>query len=133
LTTTANFRPGFRISEIDVGVLLLGTIGSYILARIDESLGVLMVFTVAHFFLFCNVVRMDRPLELIWAALFVLLASSTMLIDVPTWSHTFTVVLTVTAIFVAVQVLMPSYHGAFWRQINPNLPQWWAINREDKE
>lgn len=130
MTTTANFRPGFRISEIDVGILILGTIGSYIMGRIEDALGVLVIFTVAHFFLFCNVVRMDRTLELIWAAFFILLAAGTMLIGVPTWSHTFSIVLTVTAVFVVIQVRRPSYHGVFWRQLNPDLPQWWSINRE---
>jgi hypothetical protein len=128
LTTTANFRPGFRISEIDVGILILGILGSYIMARIEEPLGILVVFTVAHFFLFCNVVRMDRPLELIWAALFVLLAASTMIIGVPAWSNTFTIMLTVTAFLVFMQVRRPSYHGVFWRQLNPGLEQWWESN-----
>ena len=133
MATTANFRPGFRISEIDVGVLIFGTVGSVLLARLDEALGVATVFTVAHFFLFCNVLRMSRLLELIWAAPFVLLASSTILIGVPTWSHTFTAMLAVTVILAVIQVLRPSYHGAFWGRINPNLPQWWAINGSDKQ
>jgi hypothetical protein len=132
MASTENFRPGFRISEIDVGVLMLGTLVSVLLARFDESFAVAILFTIAHFFLFCNVLRMSRPLELAWAALFVLLAASTILIGFPTWSHTFSVMLAVTAILAFIQVLQPSYHGAFWRRLNPNLPHWWAINRRDK-
>ncbi len=133
MASPENFQPGFRISEIDVGVLILATLGSVLLARFDESLAVATVFTVAHFFLFCNVLRMSRPLELVWAALYVVLSASTILIGFPTWSHTFTVMLAVTAIFAVIQVLRPSYHGVFWRQINPNLPHWWTINRADKQ
>ena len=127
-----DFRPGFRLSEIDVGVLMLGILASVLLARFDESLAVALLFTLAHFFLFCNVLRMSRPLELVWAALFVLLAASTILIGFPPWNYTLSAMLAVTAIFAVVQVLRSSYHGVFWRQLNPNLPQWWAVNRKNQ-
>jgi hypothetical protein len=125
---TVDFRPGFRLSEIDVGVLILGILASILLARFDESFAVILLFTVAHFFLFCNVLRMSRPLELAWAALFVLLAGSTVRTGFPPWSYTFSAMLAVTIILAVVQILRPSYHGVFWRQFNPNLPQWWAAN-----
>ena len=127
-----DFRPGFRLSEIDVGVLILGILASVLLARFDEPFAVALLFTLAHFFLFCNVLRMSRPLELVWAALFVLLAVSTILIGFPPWSYTLSAMLAVTAILAVVQVLRPSYHGVFWRQLNPNLPQWWAANRKNQ-
>jgi len=34
-----HFRPGFRISEVDVGVLLLGFVGSPLLGRLNDTLG----------------------------------------------------------------------------------------------
>ena len=116
-----------------MGVLILGAISSVLLARFDELLGLATVFTVAHFFLFCNVLRMSRLLELLWAALFVLLATSTIIMGVPVWNYTFTIMLAVTAIFAVIQVFRPSYHGAFWMQINPDLPQWWASNQAEKQ
>ena len=130
---TETFRPGFRISEIDVGILMLGSVGSVLMARFDASLAVAIVFTVAHFFLFCNVLRMSRPLELAWAVLFVALAASTILVDFPSWTHTFMAMLAVTTILAVVHALRPSYHGAFWRQINPNLPDWWKNNGVDEQ
>jgi hypothetical protein len=133
METAANFRPGFRISEVDVGVVILGILVSVSLGRLDDTLGVATLFTVAHFFLFCNVLRMNRPLELIWAVLVVLLAGSTLLVGVPTWSLTLILTLSVTAVFAVIQVLLPSYHGVFWRTINPNLPRWWEINGVGKQ
>ena len=127
-----DFRPGFRLSEIDVGVLMLGVLASVLLARFDESFAVALLFTLAHFFLFCNVLRMSRPLELVWALLFVLLAASTIRTGFPPWSYTFCAMLAVTAILAVVQVQRSSYHGVFWRQLNPNLPQWWAVNRKNQ-
>lgn len=127
-----DFRPGFRLSEIDVGVLMLGILASVLLARFDESFAVALLFTLVHFFLFCNVLRMSRPFELVWAVLFVLLAASTILIGFPSWGYTLSAMLAMTVILAAVQVLRPSYHGVFWRQLNPNLPQWWAVNRKNQ-
>lgn len=125
----AEFQPGFRLSEIDVGVLIVGVLFSVLIARFDESFAFVVLFTLGHFFLFCNVIRMSRPLELLWAALFVLLAASTVLTGFPPWIYTFSIMLLVTAILTVVQVLRPSYHGVFWRRLNPDLPQWWAVNR----
>lgn len=127
-----DFRPGFRLSEIDVGVLMLGVLASVLLARFDESFAAALLFTLAHFFLFCNVLRMSRPLELVWALLFVLLAASTIRTGFPPWSYTFLAMLAVTAILAVVQVMRASYHGVFWQQLNPNLPQWWAVNRNNQ-
>ena len=120
------FQPGFRLSEMDVGILLLGLCGSVLLARFDERLGMTVLFVLAHFFLFCNVLRMSRPLELIWAGLFVLLAGSTFHFGLPPWNTTLVGMLVVTVILAIIQFLLSSYHGVFWRKINPNLKQWWV-------
>lgn len=57
METAANFRPRFRISEVDVGVVILGILGSVLLGRLNDMLGVATLFTVGHFFLFCNLLR----------------------------------------------------------------------------
>ena len=132
MENAADFQPGFRLSEIDVGVLMLGILLSVLLARFDESFAVALLFLLAHFFLFCNVLRMSRPLELVWALLFVLLAASTIRTGYPSWRYNFSAMLVVTASITAVQILRPSYHGVFWRRFNPNLPQWWAANKKNQ-
>jgi len=124
--TVPVFRPGFRLSVSDVIVLLIGTIGSILLYGMENPLGLVVLFTLAHFFLFCNVLRMCRRFELIWAALFLLLSVSTMLFRIPNWLGTVLVMLGITAVLTVLQMRQPSYHGIFWRQINPELPQWWA-------
>ena len=132
MSRTLEFQPGFRLSEMDVGILLLGLCGSVLLARWDERLGLALLFVLAHFFLFCNILRMSRPLELIWAVLFVLLAGSTFTFGLPTWNYMLIAMLVVTFILAFVQILLPSYHGVLWRKINPKLKQWWdaRVGRE---
>ena len=132
MRSTLKFQPGFRLSEMDVGIIMLGVCVSVLLARVDERLGLVVLFVLAHFFLFCNVLRMSRPLELIWAVLFVLLAGSTFYFGLPPWNTTLAAMLVVTLFLAFVQILLPSYHGVFWRKINPNLKQWWDVREGRK-
>jgi hypothetical protein len=124
------FHPGFRISEIDVGVLIAGVLVSVVVGRSDDWLGFAVAFTLAHFFLFCNVLRMSRSYELTWATLFVLLSASTLLQGMPTWTNTFLAMLVCTFVVAGLEIGKPSYHGVCWRLVNPNLPHWWATNVE---
>jgi len=123
------FQPGFRMSRIDAGVLIAGAIGAGWASRIDGATAGAIVFVVAHFFLFCNVVRMSRSLELPWAGLFVALAVATAQTGWPGWWPTFGSMTVVTIRMIALQIRKPSYHGVFWRRINPELRSWWERER----
>jgi hypothetical protein len=109
-------------------VLVLGAAGTWWVARFDTPLGIAIGFTVGHFFLFCNVLRMARPLELTWSIAYVLLAGATISTGLPGWAWTFGLSLAVTCVLAGVQMRKPGYHGAFWRRINPGLQQWWEQN-----
>ena len=121
----AAFDPGFRMSELDVGFMLLVFVSAPLLARFFEQLALAALFAALHFFLFCNVIRAKRVLELLWAAVFVGLWSACYLLAVPSWPHVYALAFAVTIVVTLVQVLLPSYHGAFWSVLNPRLPQWW--------
>lgn len=125
IMNTRPFNPGFRLSAMDVVVLLAGAIGSILAAKVASWLGMAIAFTVGHFFLFCNVFRMPRPLELAWAALFLLLLGSTAFMQQPGWLASFALSLAGTVVIVVFQMRQPSYHGVGWKIINPQLPQWW--------
>ena len=119
------FQPGFRIDTKDVVVLVLGGCGVVLLAGIDPFLAVIVGFAVGHFFLFCNVFRLGRPLELIWASVFVALAGSTLSTGLPGPEFTVGITLATTLAVIAAQLRQPSYHGLGWQRINPGLPEWW--------
>jgi hypothetical protein len=119
------FSPGFRFSKLDAAILFVGLFVSADTAAIMFWPGMAIGFVVAHFFLFCNIVRMERSSELIWAAVFVALAAATILTGRPGWPTTFAISLVVTVVLVIFEMRKPSYHGVFWRRVNPNLRQWW--------
>jgi len=124
-----DFQPGFRLSIRDVAVIILGAAAALYLSSMEFWWGFIVAFVVAHFFLFCNVVRMARPLELTWAATFLALASATLLTEAPGWPITVAGSLAVTLLVVALQVRKPSYHGFGWQRINPGLRAWWEASR----
>lgn len=72
------FNPGFRISKLDIAVIIVALAVAVWLYGHSAKLSFVVVFVVAHFFLFCNIVRMSRTPELIWGAIFSIVFISSM-------------------------------------------------------
>ncbi len=123
------FRPGFRLSALDVAVLVLGAGVAAAVAWQHRGVGVSVAFVVLHFFLFCNVFRIRRPAELAWALVFAVLCVIASLDALVAWPVVFVVSLISTVLFLIVELRAPSYHGVAWRRINPGLPDWWDQQR----
>lgn len=124
------FAPGFRISVLDGLVVLASILGAIALSMFSWWWGFVVGFVVVHFFLFCNLIRMSRALELLWAGVFVALSAATILGEFPGWVVTALVSLVVTTIVVIVELRKPSYHGIGWKTINPGLPHWWESQQQ---
>ena len=120
------FNPGFRLSKIDIGVILTSLTVAGVLYEYSGVLSFIVLFVVAHFFLFCNVTRMSRIPELIWGGIFILAASSSLKVGVPPLEVAIGVSIFTTIVLVALEVRKPSYHGVFWQKVNPNLEEWFA-------
>ncbi len=125
---TPQFDPGFRMSLVDAAVLIFAAL-VLVFAPHDTPIPHVAAFVVAHFFLFCNVVRLARALELIWAAVIIALAASTIALGTHGWLVTYTTSLALTIVVVAIEMRKPSYHGVGWRWINPGLRDWWEAQR----
>lgn len=119
------FKPGFRLSFIDATVLMAGAVGSWLLAQETWWVGGAVAFVVGHFFLFCNVFRIARTPELLWAGTFVLLSSATILWGLPGWPATFSASFLLACALIVREMRKPSYHGIAWRRVNPDLRKWW--------
>ena len=122
------FLPGFRISIADCIVLAVGMTG--IVCTRDRLVAFIAGFVLGHFFLFCNVFRVSRHLELAWPALFVAMAGSTIAIERPGWPITIAASLIFTVVVVVTEMRKPSYHGVAWKWFNPALPRWWKAHHE---
>lgn len=124
-----SFKPGFRFSKLDAVFLVLGVIGLIVAGKYDAMFALLIGFVVFHFFLFCNVFRISRPPELLWAASVLTLTASCLIYGQPSWLVVFGVGIVLSQILIALELRKPSYHGVFWKQVNPNLESWYRENR----
>jgi hypothetical protein len=119
------FRPGFRFSTLDFFVLILVGWTGADSAAVNFWPGIAILFVLAHFFLFCNIIRMARSSELVWAALFLTASTFTILVGAPVWPLTFGISFVATIALITLEARKPSYHGIYWRKLNPDLPRWW--------
>lgn len=118
------FKPGFRLSAIDVVVLMFGIAASFYMHAIYPAISYIILCVVGHFFLFCNLVRMSRVSELAWSFAFIFLVG----IHLSTgWLSSVALaiaVVVITSILVVLEMKKPSYHGVGWRFFNPELIVW---------
>jgi hypothetical protein len=109
-------------------ILVVGAVAAVVVGRSDWLLGANIGFVVFHFFLFCNVFRISRTLELTWAAAFLCLAAG-LFGEAISLVVAVSLSLLCTLIVIAIETTKPSYHGIWWRRINPGLPNWWEANQ----
>lgn len=124
------FEPGFRISGFDRAILFGGVVGMIAGAMWDWRCGFFVGFAVGHFFLFCNVFRIRRAPELVWAGTFIALSACNLFTGVPGWPGTILGALALTVFLIGRELKMPWYHGVGWKRVNPGLRGWWE--REEK-
>jgi hypothetical protein len=122
------FKPGFRLSIWDGLILGIGGISAIYLAGVEVAASCVIIFVVGHFFLFCNVFRMSRLPELIWAAAFVSLSILTITTGYPGWIPALVMSLVLSIALIIRETRLPSYHGIFWQRFNPKLDERWENN-----
>lgn len=125
--STSKFSPGFRLSLFDVLILCAGLIGTVVLGAQIWWAGMMVGFVVLHFFFFCNVFRISRAPELIWASAFIALAGATILTEFPGWIATVTIALFLSSFLIWRETKREDYHGICWERWNPMLEDWWQV------
>jgi len=129
------FQPGFRFSSFDGLLLVVGAAGSLLTWPRTWWIGFTIAFVVGHFFLFCNVFRISRALELVWAAVFIVLIRLTVANGIISLTTTILISLAATGVVIGIEMKKPSYHGAGWRRVNPSLREWWekSVGMEQRD
>ena len=115
---------GFRFSLMDaiaIGVFLSAASGLWYLG---SPLWWLLLIATGHFFLFCNVFRIVRRRELIWAGLFVLNVGVWAWLDRLTWTGVLFCQLPITVVLIVADIRAAGYHGVFAKRLNPQLNEY---------
>ena len=125
----ASFQPGFRCSIFDALILATGLLGAFWLRSHGPWLGFVIAFVVGHFFLFCNVFRISRVLELVWTTIYIAVTLFIVRSHAASWTPMALLPLVTTVFVIGIELRKPSYHGIGWQRINPDLPEWWEANQ----
>lgn len=112
---------GFRFSPSDAVAIGLFLSSAGALWHFGSPLGWLLVIAAGHFFLFCNVFRIARRRELIWAGLFLLNVTFWAWNESLTWTGVLLCQLPVTIALVLSDLRSAGYHGIFAKRLNPRL------------
>lgn len=109
---------GFRFSATDAAAIAICAVATALLWRPSEGMAFLFPFVLGHFFLFCNVFRVRRKPELIWAAVFLANFGGWWLSGRFSWPGVMAIQLPLTALLIILEMRQPWYHGIFARRIN---------------
>lgn len=114
-------KAGFRLSIVDVLFILAAGVAVLLL---QSRLGIWVwsiPVAVGHFFLFCNVFRVRRSLELIWTAILFCNAAAWVAADRFTWAAVLLVQTPFTLAAIVLEMRSSRYHGIFFRRLNPGV------------
>lgn len=115
---------GMRFSRTDAAALAVGACATAALWGASRDLALLVPFTLGHFFLFCNVFRVARKPELVWACVFLANYAGWSLAGRFSWLGVCGVQLPLTAFLLWRETRLPRYHGIFADRWNPRLDEY---------
>ncbi len=115
---------GFRFSVVDGCAIAICAGGVYGLWDILGTFVWILPFALGHFFLFCNIFRVRRGYELVWAALFLINFGVWFMTGRFSWPMVLAIQTPITLIAIGAEMRSPQYHGIFSRALNPNLDTW---------
>ena len=121
---TMSRTAGFRCSSIDLVVLAACIPATWWLGGNVGPIAGSVPFAAGHFFLFCNVFRIQRAKELLWAAVCLVNVGAWMLAERFDWWLILAGQSPLTVVLIAWEMRGPHYHGLWARRINRRLDEY---------
>lgn len=121
-----NFKPGLLFNFRDILLLVAGVAIALSLFPQASRMSLVTAMIIGHIFVFSNVFRISHSREFIWSGCFVLIGSVTIISGSAGWLYTIIMMLLICIFAVGINMQKPSYHGVFWRRVNPQLEHWWT-------
>lgn len=124
---------GLRFGPGDASFLLICAIATVLLWQSLPQLAPIVPLACGAFFLFCNVFRIARKLELIWAGLLLLNVGALLALNAFSWLLILGIQIPLTGIVLWIEIRSPRYHGIFATQLNPHLQRYLQAGTDDRE
>lgn len=115
----AKRRRGFRLSWTDIAIIVACLIATVILYPSIGPLVLVGPITLGHFCLFCNVFRIRRAYELIWAVAFVFNFGMWSFFADISWYRILAVQTPLTVLLIGCEFFSSRYHGVGCRSELP--------------
>ncbi|MCA9098366.1 MAG: hypothetical protein KDA36_08270 [Planctomycetaceae bacterium] len=106
-------RRGFRFSILDLSAIAVCGLLTWLTYPFLDELSLLFPITLGHFYLFCNVFRIHRNLELIWAGGFVFNVAIHLVLREISWLRILAIQTPLTVFLIVVEMRSGRYHGIF--------------------
>jgi hypothetical protein len=110
-STAPRRPPGFRFSAGDALVLLVGAVSTWLTWGVLGEMALLLPVVLFHFFLFCNVFRIRRSYELVWAGAFVLNLLAWQAAGAFPWRNVLVAQAPLTLLLILAETRSDRYHG----------------------
>jgi hypothetical protein len=117
---------GWRFSGADAVALVIFGATAVALRIAEFPMWWIVPFAVLHFFLFCNIFRVRRNLEITCAGLFILNVTGWFLAGRDGWLFPLLSQLPATIAVIAWEMRSPAYHGILAERLNPQLNEYLA-------
>lgn len=117
---------GFHLSPSDIVVLVAACPATWFLWGSIGPLAGVVPLAVGHFFLFCNVFRIHRRKELVWAVVCLLNVGTWLACDHLWWPGIMIIQTPLTVALIWMEMRGPWYHGIGARRLNPRLDEYLA-------
>ena len=124
---------GFRLMPWDPVALAICALATWWLWPTLGAWTLIMPFVLGHFFLFCNVFRIARVLELAWVAAFLALEGTRLLAGTPSTGAVVCIALACSVCAGVIEMRRPSYHGVLWKAVNPGLRDWFDAQQARRQ
>lgn len=117
---------GFRFFATDAVVIGVLAAAAIVLHQIENPLSWILIVVAGHFFLFCNIVRIRRTFEVVWAGLFISNIAAWLWFAELSWIRVLCVQLPITACLIFAETRSARYHGVLAPRTNPRLNDYLA-------
>jgi hypothetical protein len=109
---------GFRFSLADLAAIAVCALATWAMWPLLDTMAAAFPIVLGHFFLFCNIFRVPRLLELLWGAVFLINFAARLSLGRFAWSAVLWTQLPFTLVVILTAIFQKDYHGIGYKLVS---------------